>query len=189
MNYSRNSCVVLHNTTVLEVQNTISDFPRRYHNYYQKGLNGRWKCKLLKSKDNTMQLQLIDRIFEKPRGLNVPSEAPVFHISLKQADSDVILVFRYKWQKWILILVGFFTLVALLSLILALYLFRHTAIKLKAIIPFCLATFLLFLQITWLKSSSKHDLLVLQIFIELLHKNFKITVGQGDGSLFWRKTH
>ncbi len=173
MIFTRNGRLLLCNTTISMARDTIAGFPRRYHSHSQKGFSGLWKCVLLRASETMIQLQLVDDRFETPRGQNVPSEAPIFHIVLEQVGSDVMLVFRYKWKKLICLFVGFFMFVILTSLLLTLHLYVSGDLK-TAWMPFAVAIFLLSLGILWWKSNVRHDALAVKMFIELLRKNFMI---------------
>lgn len=172
MKNQNNGRIVFRNTVILEVMGLISDFPRRYHNYYHRYPDGRWKCELLDQTTNTVQLRLVDQIYEPPRGIHVQSESPVFHISLHQESCNVILRYKYKWNKLTFVLGCFYTFVALLMFALGLYMISVEFSKSGYIVPLFLSAFLLVLELVWLIRKKKHDQLTIRVFHELLHKNF-----------------
>ena len=172
MNKSKNGQIVLHNTDVITVMGIISDLPLRYHNYSRKDLAGCWKCEVLAQTAITARLRFVDRIYEPPRGKEIQSEAPIFHVVLCQKSNDVIVNYAYKWNRLTFILACFYALVALLMFAQGIYMVSGGFSRFGNLMLLFLSVGLWTIGLLWLIRAKKHDELTIRVFCELLLKSF-----------------
>lgn len=167
--------VFIFNATAQAVKQTLLGFAGRYRNYRSGHLPGVWECKTLKSQQNQLRLQLIDRIYEPRRGIQ-SSESGVFCIDLTPRNNGVDLSYQYKEQPYVCALCSLWGAMTLAMLFLALDFF-FAAHRLGAgILMSCNFCFLMGISVFWLIRRRKHNKLTLAVFGEILQKNFEYCI-------------
>ena len=170
MRYLTNGKILLINTTTTNAHAVISGFSARYHNYRSNSWPGIWECRLIKSSSRDIQLQLIDRIYEPPRGIRT-SESPIIHIALTRHGDDVVLTFRLRQQLHISITFLLYLAFALIMLFFSLVIFS-TQYFLASAIPFFCSLILICIAIVWSIRNYNHNPMIILVFNEILRKNF-----------------
>jgi hypothetical protein len=172
MDKGKKGQIILNNTDLRSAMEIFDSFPSRYNNYYHKNLDGRWKCEILEKTEDTLQLRLVDHIYEPPRGKNVHSESPIFHITLIQERENVSVNYKYKWNKTTFTLAFSYCLLVLLIFASGLYMISCDYSNIAYLIPLCNSVVLLSIGLVWLIRGKEHDELTICVFHELIDKNF-----------------
>lgn len=160
---------LLGNCTVQKAQQKISEFSRRYMNYQLKRQKNIWVFRVVLEKSRGLIVQLIDKTFEPSRG-RVSSDQPYICINFTQVGEDVRLTYWLKWKKWkqALVVSG-----AVLYFAISLAVFHMSTLGDKHFIgSLGLLCGGLYVFLTWLLQNIRHDQLTLNVFRELLCKNF-----------------
>ena len=108
---NRTWSITLSQMTVCQALELLSRLPIHYQRYVPKNSKSIYCCRFIRKKQNRITLQMIDRLFEPPRGSK--SDAPFLHITVSPDGDDVRLDFRYQWQRWKVVLVVLFCVLAI----------------------------------------------------------------------------
>jgi len=164
--------ILLSNTTVSQVHAVISGFSSRYRNYRSNDLPGVWECRKGKCNGEIIQLQLIDRIYEPPRGIKT-SESPILHIFLAEDGDNVSLTYYIRWKLSVTILYLLYCVVTLSMLSISLFWLFSQYFAEGGIMLAC-SLILAGIAVVWLFRECTHNVFIKRIFLEILCKNFDI---------------
>lgn len=152
----------IQNQTVDQVKLTLQEFENKYQSY-----KGRWAYEQYTQKDNTVIAQLVDHGFESPRGKG-QSDSPYLYVTLTQKDGNVLADWAMSWKRskrnlswtmfWILVISRFIIFLAVHGDKVVLY---------AGIWAFCLI-----LYAAWLAQNHIHERAAMDIFREMLERNF-----------------
>lgn len=160
---------LLGNCTVQDAQQKISEFSRRYTNYQLNKQKNIWAFCIVSEKSMGLIVQIIDKTFEPTRG-RVTSDQPYICICFMQVGDDVKLSYWLKWKKWKQILVASG---AVIYFAISLAIFHMSTLGDKHFIgSLGLLCGGLCVFLAWLLQNIRHDRLTLNVFRELLYKNF-----------------
>ena len=170
MSYMTNGKILLINTNTTNAHAVISGFSTRYHNYHSNSWPGIWECRLIKSSNRDIQLQLIDRIYEPPRGIKT-SESPIIHITLARNGDNVVLTFCLRQQFHISIIFLLYLAFTLIMLFFSLVIFSKQY-YFAGVIPFFCSLILISIALVWSIRNYNHNPKIILVFNEILRKNF-----------------
>lgn len=161
--------VLIEQYTIEEIQQKLSEFPKRYHAFQMPKQKNIWLFQIVSMNFNHYVIQVIDKYFEPPRG-KVSSDQPYIYIHVLQEGEHVRLTYWLRWQKWklALILLG---IIFYSSISLAIICINAPGEKHYF---FAVGLWLLGLCILaeWFSQNIRHDRLSLRIFEEILRRNF-----------------
>lgn len=161
--------ILIEQCTIEEMQQKLSEFPKRYHNFQMPKQESIWSFRIVSMDNKYYVIQLIDKNFEPPRG-KVSSDQPYIYIHTLQDGEHVKLVYWLRWQKWKFALIWFgvlfYSSIWLTTICISTLGGKHSF--------FAVGLWLLGLCffIVWLAQNIRHDRLAMKIFEELLQRNF-----------------
>lgn len=156
-------------STIEEMRQKLSEFPKRYHNFQIPKQENIWSFRIVSMNNKYCVIQLVDKNFEPPRG-KVTSDQPYIYIHALQEGEHDELAYWLRWQKWklapICFGVAFYSSICLTTICMSI-----PGEKL-----FLLAVGLWLLGVcffaVWFAQNVRHDRLTMKIFEELLQRNF-----------------
>ncbi len=157
--------IKLSQTTVCQALDLLVRLPIHYQRYIPKNSKSIYCCRFIKQHENTITLQMIDRLFEPPRGRK--SDAPFLHITVIPHGDDVRLRFRYQWQCWKVLLVVLFCVLSITVEIAGIvYAFQNVA---NGIYLLGIWTPILIGLGVWTVKNYKHDAMTIATFKALFN--------------------
>ena len=153
---------LIENQTVDKVKVTLQEFENKYQNF-----KSRWDFELLNQGEALTTAQIVDHGYESPREKG-QSDSPVYEISLRQQEDNVMLDWSFHWKRskrnlsWMLLWI----LVA--SRVLIFLTIRGD----RLVLLIGIWTFWAILYGGWLMQNYLHDRASQDIFKEMLRNNF-----------------
>lgn len=166
----RGKTYIINDITIEKVLEELLRFQDRYRYYVAKNTKSTWCFRLISKDNKRCVIQLIDKFFEPSRG-NVKSDAPYIYLGLVQNHDDVIIDYSIKWQGWKVWLVFLGTVFYSSVIWTQVYLSDSSdRVQMFASLILWLCMGIMFAY--WLIKNIRHDSLTIQVFEELLTKNF-----------------
>lgn len=170
--------IVLDDVTLNEVKYTIADFPRRYSHYLPKcytpqiAKKGYWRIKHIKNENFQIVIKLENSYADISRSRR--TSVPYLYISLSENGNNVLLKcdFRMHIIDKISCILFVFCIIALVVSGILLSMGNYVAVIFYAL----LGTLVVSMPLSMLVSSYLFNKIRMNIFLEILNKNFKISV-------------
>ena len=153
------------NTSPESVAEKLSGFPERYRCYHTKKYKGEWQCRLLVGGSNQFVFQMIDQTFDITKG-NAKPESPLITLAINaDGENASVTDIFLKWQNPTVLIACF---LPVLYLLVGGYAIANGwwAIFVPYLVLFVLHFY-------WIWRRIRHDRLTLDVFTDMLMKNFE----------------
>ena len=165
-----NGSIQLVNARSTEVVKEMAHWNERYRHYRSPNLPGIWECRILKQSAGTIYYQFVDRTFEVSRGIRM-EEAPIISVFITGNEESTTINYRLRQLKAIIICSICYLCFEVVMLFMSLRAIWTQNVA-AGVLMLCVFVFLCTLYAVWLIRKIKHDFLTIQIFMEILAKNW-----------------
>jgi uncharacterized membrane protein YqjE len=167
-----NGSIQLVNAGSTEVVKEMAHWNERYRHYRSPNLSGIWECRILKHSAGTIYYQFVDRAFEVARGIKA-TEAPIISVFITGNEESTTINYRLRQLNAIIICSICYLCFEVVMLFMSLHAIWNQNVV-AGVLMLCAFVFLCSFSAVWLLRKIKHDFLTIQVFREILAKNWEM---------------